>query len=161
MISVCRYAEYVPAARICSISDAFFSTPEKINRAPISTPTIVPGGLNDCEKFNLCSDVAGSPNCAINGFDAVSKNEAPLPTVNNATRNGRYCPLTAAGIAMMKYPRKFAVCTSCALTGDSSNDFLNCCTRMSVRLFDIPHRKNSTVTSENRTIWPTGNTGCF
>src|ERR1700723_3054710 len=62
---------------------------------------------------------------------------------------------------MMKYPRKFAVCTSCALTGDSSNDFLNCCTRMSVRLFDIPHRKNSTVTSENRTIWPTGNTGCF
>src|ERR1700720_2335036 len=60
---------------------------------------------------------------------------------------------------MMKYPRKFAVCTSCALTGDNSNDFLNCCTRMSVRLFDIPHRKNSTVTSENSTMCPTGNTG--
>src|ERR1700746_3352017 len=32
---------------------------------------------------------------------------------------------------------------------------------MSVRLFDIPHRKNSTVTSENSTICPTGNTGRF
>src|ERR1700686_926567 len=30
---------------------------------------------------------------------------------------------------------------------------------MSVRLFDIPHRKNSTVTSENSTIRPTGNPG--
>src|SRR5229473_169665 len=84
----------------------------------------------------------------MNGFAAVSRNEAPLPTVNNATRNGRYCPLTAAG-------------TNCALGGDSSNDFLNCCTRMSVRLFDIPHRKNSTVTRENSTICPTGNTARF
>src|ERR1700761_802322 len=62
---------------------------------------------------------------------------------------------------MQKYPVKFAVDTSCALNVDSSNDFLNCCTRMSVRLFDIPHRKNSTVTSENSTICPAGNTGCF
>src|SRR5260370_6505880 len=60
---------------------------------------------------------------------------------------------------MMKEPRKLAVATSCALTGDNSNDFLNCCTRMSVKLFDIPHRKNSTVTRENSTICPTGNTG--
>jgi hypothetical protein len=30
---------------------------------------------------------------------------------------------------------------------------------MSVRLFDIPHRKNSTVTRTNGPIYPTGNTG--
>ena len=47
---------------------------------------------------------------------------------------------------------KTAVCTSCAWNGDSSNDFLNCCTRMSVRLFDIPHRKKSTVTNTNGRI---------
>src|SRR5216683_5647948 len=127
----------------------------------------------------------------MNGFAAVSRIEAPHPTVNNAARNSPYCPLTAAGqnstipvpnitspvtipalyphlrinsaagIAMQKYPKKFAVCTSCALNCDSSNDFLNCCTRISVRLFDIPHRKNSTVTSENSTTCPTGNTGRF
>src|ERR1700729_2982670 len=60
---------------------------------------------------------------------------------------------------MQKYPVKFAVDTSCAEKVESSNDFLNCCTRMSVRLFDIPHRKNSTVTSENSTMCPTGKTG--
>src|SRR5215469_7125210 len=32
---------------------------------------------------------------------------------------------------------------------------------MSVRLFDIPQRKNSTVTSTNGNMCPTGNTGCF
>ena len=57
----------------------------------------MPGGLNDCEKFSRCSDVSGGPNCAINGFAAVSRNDAPLPTVNSAIRNSAYCPLTAAG----------------------------------------------------------------
>src|SRR5208282_6098856 len=33
-----------------------------------------------------------------------------------------------------------------------------CCTRMSVRLFDIPHRKNSTRTITNSAICPNGNT---
>ena len=59
---------------------------------------------------------------------------------------------------MQKYPVKFAVDTNCALNRDSSNDLRNCCTRMSVRLFDIPHRKNSTITSTNSAICPTGNT---
>jgi hypothetical protein len=45
---------------------------------------------------------------------------------------------SAAGIAMQKYPRKFAVCTNCALNCESWNDFWNCRTRISVRLFDIP-----------------------
>src|SRR5579871_3487415 len=158
---------------------------------PINTPVIVPGGLNDCEKFNRCSEVTGSPNCAIKGFAAVSRIDAPLPTVNSAIRNSAYFPLTAAGqnstipapnnnspvtipalyphflisnaagIAMQKYPKKFAVCTSCALNCESSNDFLNCWTRMSVRLFDMPHRKNSTVTITNGNKCPTGKTGCF
>src|ERR1700722_2191575 len=158
---------------------------------PISTPVIVPGGLNDCEKFSRSSDVAGSPNCATNGFAAVSRIDAPPPPVNSANKNGAYCPLTAAGqnriiptpnitspvtmpalyphrrissaagIAMQKYPKKFAVCTNCALNCDNSNDFLNCCTRISVKLFDIPHRKNNTVTNTNGRTCPTGNTGCF
>src|SRR5271170_4289029 len=54
---------------------------------------------------------------------------------------------------------KFANCTSCALNCESSNDFLNCCTRMSVRLLDIPHRKNSTVTRTNSAVRPGGKTG--
>src|ERR1035441_1525632 len=162
--------------------------PEKINRAPIITPTMVPGGLKDCAKFSRRSLVSAGPNCAMNGFAAVSSTDAPHPTANSAIRNGTYRPLTAAGqnrtipnpkstspntipvfypqrritsaagIAMQKYPVKFAVDTSCALNFDSSNDFLNCCTRMSVRLFDIPHRKNSTVTSPNSAICPVGNT---
>src|SRR5208283_2578828 len=159
-----------------------------MNCLPIHTPRIVPGGLNDCAKFSRRSLVGGGPNCAMNGFAAVSRIDAPQPTANSATRNGPYCPLTAAGqnrtipapnrhspvtmptlypqrrissaagIAMQKYPVKFAVDTSCALNRDSSNDLRNCCTRMSVRLFDIPHRKNSTRTITNSAICPNGNT---
>src|SRR5665213_812231 len=38
----------------------------------------------------------------------------------------------------------------------SSNDFLNCCTRMSVRLFDIPQTKKISVVSRNVSIYPLG-----
>src|SRR5258708_39480665 len=108
------------------------------------TPRIVPGGLNDCAKFSRRSEVSAGPNCAINGFAAVSRTDAPHPTANSATRNGTYCPLTAAGqnntipdpnstspitipalyphfritsaagIAMLKYPENFADDTSYA-----------------------------------------------
>ncbi len=68
-----------------------------MNCRPIHTPRIVPGGLNDCAKFSRRSLVGGGPNCAINGFAAVSSIDAPQPTANSATRNGIYFPLTAAG----------------------------------------------------------------
>src|ERR1022692_4791963 len=49
------------------------------------------------------------------------------------------------------------------LQGDWNSDVcssdLLCCTRMSVRLFDIPHRKNSTITNANSAACPVGNTG--
>src|SRR5665213_1827749 len=38
----------------------------------------------------------------------------------------------------------------------SSNDFLNCCTRMSVRLFDIPQTKKISVVSRKVSIYPLG-----
>ncbi len=53
--------------------------------------------MNACAKFNLCSLVSAGPNCAMKGFAAVSRTDAPHPTANSATRKGRYCPLTAAG----------------------------------------------------------------
>ena len=71
-------------------SAAVLFTPENIKNVPIKTPTMVPGGLNDCEKFSLCSEVEASPNCATSGFAAVSRMEEPQPTMNSAIRNGMY-----------------------------------------------------------------------
>src|SRR5581483_2040210 len=92
-----RYAAYVPAAFICATFAAGSSTPEKMKYVPTSTPVTVPGGLNACAKFNRRSDVSDGPNCAMNGFAAVSSVAEPQPTTNSAIRNGAYCPITAAG----------------------------------------------------------------
>src|ERR1700753_1826873 len=59
-------------AAVCS---GVSSMPEKIKTVPPSTPLMAPKGLKACEKFNLRAALSGAPNCAMNGFDAVSKKE--------------------------------------------------------------------------------------
>ncbi len=56
-----------------------------------------PIGLNACARFNRRAALAGSPNCAMNGFDAVSRNDSPLAITNNAARKNPYLPTIAAG----------------------------------------------------------------
>ena len=53
---------------------------------PIRTPLIAPMGLKACEKFKRRSDVSGSPHCAMNGLEAVSRKESPLAMTNRARR---------------------------------------------------------------------------
>ena len=87
----------MPAERMAATCVGFSSMPEKMKRAPMTTPTMVPGGLKDCAKLRRRSEVAGEPNCATKGLQAVSRIDAPLPTTKSAMRKGKYSPVIAAG----------------------------------------------------------------
>src|SRR5882724_10114459 len=64
---------------------------------PIRTPVIEPIGLKACEKFKRRSELSGFPNCAMNGLEAVSRNERPLAITNRANKKNQYRPTRAAG----------------------------------------------------------------
>src|SRR5204862_7437297 len=64
---------------------------------PINAPVIAPSGLKACEQFNRRAELSGSPNCAVKGFDAVSKNDRPLAITKSAKRKKPYPPASAAG----------------------------------------------------------------
>jgi hypothetical protein len=61
-------------------------TPEKIKTVPIMPAVIDPSGLKACEKFSRRSLDPDGPSCAMNGLDAVSRNDKPLAITNCATR---------------------------------------------------------------------------
>ncbi len=75
----------MPEERMAPICDGVSSIPEKMKRAPMTTPTMVPGGLKACAKLRRRSEVAGEPNCAMKGLQAVSRIEAPA--ANHEERN--------------------------------------------------------------------------
>jgi hypothetical protein len=65
---------------------------------PISGATNAPTPLNDCAKFNRCSEVSFGPNIEMYGLATVSRKVAPEASINNAARNKPNVLPDAAGI---------------------------------------------------------------
>ncbi len=71
-------------AEVRSTGDSSFG---RIRVAAISTPMLVPSGLNACAKFSRRVAVASGPREITYGLAEVSRMEQPAASANSATRN--------------------------------------------------------------------------